>query len=467
MPITGKQRAQKIDPRYHASRDPYVIRKRMWALFGLMLGLAYSGWLFSKTGASQISPGELSRAHYAWNESGCEKCHTPYVPIREDAFWGSHRKSIQQNNQACNGTCHTMATHFAAATKPDALAQESCSQCHREHLGVHQNLLDVADARCVDCHGDLARVAAQLGVVHSVATRFDDAHPKLSYEQLDKDPGTIKFSHLQHMRPGQPKTPSDGTAKKYLNLPTEFRNQYMDQNTNRSNVQLEDLIQLNCSDCHERDVAPLATGVHDDAVKRSSSHQTYKPVEFEKHCVACHALDGIPHGLGRQQTLQAIDARLPLELFDFFKRRQGERPLEEQEILDRELRLKALATSKTDGCMKCHEPASEDSEAIVLPSRIPVRWLIEGSFTHGAHSMISCKDCHSQAFQTSDDAAQSELHADAIMLPGLASCRECHVQNPKLRAERFLTNPHVASANCVDCHRYHVDLTGPMMRARP
>jgi hypothetical protein len=447
MQQSGKQRAQKIDPRYHALPDPWVRRKRWLGLLGLMIGLMYSGWLFSQPGRTQLSTGELSRAHQAWNQTGCEQCHLEFVPIRHDALWGDHPVNILKNNQACNA-CHAVGNHFASWTRAEVLERESCSRCHREHLGVDHSLLSIPDMDCSRCHGDLAKASNRHGTPHSTATHFNESHPKFSFETMDSDPGTIHFSHIQHLRPGQPKTPGDGTAKRDENLPPEFQGRY--------GVNDEGWIQLQCADCHEPDVGAAA-----EPSTIVSSHKTFQPVRFDAHCVACHSLDGIPHGLDRQQTMRAIQARLPVELFEYFRQREGESPLQESEILDRELRLRAMAVSKVDGCAKCHLPAPEDSTSLVQASQIPARWLMEGSFAHGAHGRMECKDCHAKAFLSNDSTVQSESESNAIMIDGIESCRSCHIQNPEQRAHQFATNPLVASANCIDCHRYHTDPVPP------
>lgn len=459
MPITGKQRSQRIFRGYHALPDAHLAWKRWLGMAGLILGLAYSGWLLSKPGQRQISTGPLSQSHSAWNHSGCEQCHVPFNSIRHDSLWGSHAETLRVNNSACNGNCHKVTGHFESRTKQETLDSESCSRCHQEHLGLHRSLLDIPDSDCARCHTSLADVSNRQDASHSVANNFSTEHPKFSIESLPEDPGTILFSHIQHMRPGQPKTPGDGTEKKLANLPSAYRAQYA------SRVDADDRIQLNCSDCHERDVAlpgyegleSLTAKVNSGLAMQSTSHRLYKPVEFEKHCVACHALDGIPHGRDRKQTLEAVNQQLPADLFEFFKQRGTDQPPSESVIRERELRLQAFANSKTEGCMKCHTPADDDSPSLVQPSRIPTRWLQGASFTHGAHLMVACIECHAEPYAVSNATVDSRQESNRIMIRGLEQCRTCHIQNPEQRASSFANNQHVASADCIDCHRYHVD----------
>ncbi len=430
MPITGKQRAQKIDPKYHTRRDSFLNWKRWLGFIGLTLGLGYSGWLVSDQGKAHVSTGPLSRAHHAWNDTGCDHCHTPYLPIRLDSLWGSAHATIAKNNQKCNGSCHSLPGHFVDATLPDIAAGVSCSQCHREHLGFDRNLVEVPDSDCAQCHKSLERVAKTTPKVHPVASHFNDAHPVAGFESLTKDPGTIKFSHVQHMRPGQPRTPGDATAKRLENLPAQYRDRYAPL------VDSDGWIQLQCADCHD----PIVQNV-----------------QFENHCVACHSLDGIPHGLNRQLTLDAIASQLPSDLFQYFKNRKGEQAIDEGEIREREIRLQSLASSQTEGCMKCHLPAPEASNAMVQSSQVPARWMPKANFSHDDHRMASCQSCHPQPFEESTSSVDSLLEADRIMIRGIEHCRTCHVEDPVKRAQQFASNPHVATANCVDCHSYHAD----------
>jgi predicted CXXCH cytochrome family protein len=463
MTLTGKQRAQRISRGYHRLEDPYIARKRLLGMVGLALGLAYAAWMFTAPGKKQVSTGELSQAHYHLNESGCEKCHVPYSPIRFDALWGNNSEIVQLNNHACNGSCHKVADHFASRTKPEVLAQESCSRCHQEHLGRNRNLLDIADSNCSRCHADLSQSSTTDPSQLSQATDFSKLHPKLSFENLEKDPSTLLFSHIQHMRPGQPKTPGDAAIKKLTDLKPEHRAKYANR------VDGAGLIQMTCSDCHERDTpVPGGEGLEAfDAIAasrlaiQSSTHRLYNPVDFEKHCIACHTLNDLPHGLNRTQTFEALQQRLKTVSVDDAEKlltdQSGLRSKITELIQDRRDRASVLASHVADTCKKCHALASETNPDLVLRTDVKRRWLDDAAFTHGKHLMIGCSHCHADAYAQSDTAVNSEIEAKKIMIGGLSSCRECHIQDPEERAITNAANPHVASADCVDCHRYHMD----------
>lgn len=481
MQENGSQRAAKIERFYHRAVDQFVYRKRWMSLFGLLLGIAYSAWLLlSSDGALHVSTGELSQPHFAWNKTGCENCHLPNVPIRRDAWGGERVENIAKNNNQCNGACHAVTGHFESKTKMCVLDSESCSTCHREHLGFNRSLVEVRDEECSRCHARIATVAREPEELKSRSstpiTNFSSENDHPEFASLKgSDPGTIRFSHVQHMRPGQPKSPKGADAKRLEMLPLKFRGLYQDR------VDANQLIQLTCSNCHARDVE--LKGYEDlelektipTASVQSSNHMLYQPVEFDKHCVACHELDGIPHKLDRGQMNQAIKELNPLKTLEYLKTRFNEPELEsladgkmsedmQNEIVSRKQRLDAILSDGSTSCKKCHE-LSNDSDKIVAPSNLKQRWLENATFPHGAHLMVSCKDCHADAYKTSSEVFDAEKvdnqksaeESNLVMIAGIAKCRECHIQDPRLRSQKFETLKHVATADCVDCHRYHSD----------
>ncbi len=473
MQENGRQRAAKIDRLYHAAFDRFIYRKRWMGFLGLVVGIAYSAWMFSSNGALHVTTGELSQPHFAWNKTGCEKCHLPNVPIRKDAWGGELKENIAKNNKQCNGTCHTVTGHFESKTKIGVLESESCSACHREHLGFDRSLVEVADSDCSRCHANMASVTLTSKSGNSV-TNFSktEGHPEFSALK-EPDPGTIRFSHIQHMRPGQPKAPGGADAKRLEMLPERFRTLY------EGRIDSNKLIQLTCSDCHSRDVELKgyegleSANSTPNAAIQSSSHMLYKPVAFDKHCAACHDLDGLPHGLDRTHISQAIKEVIPLKTLEFLKTRFKPSEVEalgdgkmskdmEEEVNARETRLNAILGDGGTTCNKCHKK-SEDPNSIVAPSNLKTQWLRDASFTHGAHLMVSCKDCHAGAYVASNNVFDwernnnSELESDKVMIAGIANCRRCHIQDAEERSQSFGTEKRVASANCADCHRYHSD----------
>ncbi len=480
MSLTGKQRAQRISRSYHSLPDPNIFWKRVLGLVGLVVGLLYAGWLFSATpGAKQqISTGELSKAHHSLSNDGCEKCHQPLTPIRSEALWGSHPEMVKITNGTCNGNCHQeknkkVIDHFKSKTIPEVLAKESCSGCHQEHLGKDRNLNEVANSQCTRCHADLA-TSSTSNPPHIVATNFNKEHPILPFENPlppggnKPDPQTFKFSHIQHMRPGQPGTPGDRTAKKYRSLTDpKFQEMY------RAREDANGLIQLTCSDCHERDnpiqglegIELSVPKIPANFVKPDSEHMLYKPVDFEKHCIACHALrDNLTHGLNKEQTIAELRKSGKAFLIEDYEDAQqiakdpSDLESKVKERVEDRKRLSRLNESfVSDYCVTCHSPAPKDSPDVVVRPNVQIRWLDNASFNHGKHLMIGCIHCHKESYKTSDGPVDSVAETRQIMIGGLEKCRECHIEATDDRAKAEKTNPNVASADCTDCHRYHVD----------
>jgi hypothetical protein len=200
----------------------------------------------------------------------------------------------------------------------------------------------------------------------------------------------------------------------------------------------------------------------------ANRHQTFKPVEFKKHCVGCHDLNGIEHGLDREKTLKSIDSQLPNLQRAFAQSEAGKSGA--IDLKERESRLQAMMYASLEGCSKCHVPAAEDASAIVEPTRVRARWFQHAAFSHGQHLSVSCSKCHAQAYATNNRRVDSELEADQVMLPGIAICAECHIADPVLRNQKAGTQPLVSSADCIDCHRFHIDpprLRQPTARLLP
>ena len=488
MAITGKQRSRRIDRNYTSVLDPSILWKRRLGWLGLAFGLAYGMWIFlSPSAAKQLSTGELSKAHHAWNETGCEKCHAPLSPIKTTSV-GRTPQAIAENNDRCN-SCHRMSDHFPNSMKPEKLELESCVQCHHEHLGFNHNLRDVADESCVKCHKDLTlyvkdSVKASSRSLPSVVS-FDpqpdgSGHP--GFRGLEKDTGTVSFSHVQHMRLGQPRTPGDATAKKFDSLAQRYKEQY------QARVD-KGLVQLTCGDCHQRDHAvsgydemELYSELDTALALQSNEHVLYQPIDFSKHCEACHQL-AVPHKLDFKDTNYLADVveADQLQRLSESARKQNADPNSSEKSLDtfrqsstgkdlvKLLKSKAPEAKSTlyttYGCNKCHQLSEGANQAfmadqIVVSSGIKSQWLKDASFTHGAHVNVQCKKCHDMdlASPATPDAPNPPLggHASQVLIGGIDTCRDCHKVDEGKRLEaQGHGNRNVATADCIDCHRYH------------
>jgi hypothetical protein len=206
------------------------------------------------------------------------------------------------------------------------------------------------------------------------------------------------------------------------------------------------LAQLTCSHCHQMD----AQGAY------------MQPIAYEKHCAACHTLEfdlrfpkqSVPHAAPRVvhaflvQTLtqyfldhlEECEARVQQPL----RRRPGHPPTREEAqslktcidggVAEAE---KFLFADKT--CKECHllQGAAEAQLPAVVHPAILHRWLPHSVFNHQVHARTrrTCEDCHT--------TARTSQQTSDVLLPGIATCQECHSASSGARLE------------CVTCHVYH------------
>ncbi len=459
---SGRDRSRRIDADYHRHVDWPVQQKRYFGLAALFVGLTLSAWVvfasISSRNSSVVNTGDLSLAHARLFGADCEQCHSPNVPIRTDAVWGTNPHHIQLNNQKCD-SCHASAGHFAQHMNPDVLERMSCSDCHREHLGNDHALIQEHDQQCVRCHKDLAKVAKVAGHrqdAHSFSAQ--QGHPE--FRSLAQDPGTIKFNHAQHLLPGQTLVAGDKAAMTANRLPTSFRSRY--QST------ADGLVQLNCQDCHEPDshnsnrLIGLSQGSIDtteEASRRSqSTHRFFQPLRFDDHCAACHQLpEKVQHGLNRTETLDQIERAAA----DFIVNQSRTVDLKQATAA----RAQRVVEVFGDGqmCNKCHELEEPKADHIVKPSRIPIRWFHGAKFDHGSHAQVSCQTCHAQAFvDPVEMSVANGRTSKQVMIGGWALCAKCHISEPSQleglsQAELAVTT----SGSCIACHRFHADARKP------
>lgn len=467
---TGKQRSQRIPLDYYRRADGPLRLKRILSVAALTGAVAYGGWVASPSGISQVSPGPLSRAHASLEASACEACHTLNLPIRPTALNGQNVAHVQSNNARCV-TCHPAPGHFASATRQEILDQQSCSVCHDEHLGLDHSLTQLADSNCVECHGQIDQVvvADRQGMSpptyrFAAAIAAGQSHPE--FRSLLRDPGTIAFSHAQHLSPGQMPEPDALPLRMNRDrMPEEARDRYL--------TDAEGFVQLRCDDCHESD-APLNAKPEAGRPLSLRDARGFLPISFERHCAACHTMPlKIPHGLDRTQTEAAVRVAVAAQqvLEDTPASNVGRPPGEsddpstETRPLDDVVRVRAdqalLMLSDAQQCGKCHQLAAADQPSIVAPTSLPGRWLQAGYFAHGDHLNVACQTCHAQAFAPLESRVDSRAESAQVMIGGLSTCAACHQPTdqslPALPSDEAQGFELRAGGDCVDCHRYHVD----------
>jgi hypothetical protein len=431
-----------------------------WWIIGLsvaVLLLDFNGRMRMKF----INPGPLSNAHKqprggtknAIGEDNCAACHRTAVdsfPGWMDAAFGAvpgpldiaaaaEPPSLHGTlmDRAC-ASCHREHNfHHARVDK-----NTSCLVCHQEHHG-DAGLQGLAGGQCAKCHGNVEYMAGgsvpkdlpggtNSGAdgrnfstrVPGLVSSFSKDHPEFALLALKtSDTNSLRFNHQKHLS---------------------------------SEVVAADGGLLKCVNCHEQD----ASGAY------------HKPIQFERHCQACHSLQfdeanpriHLPHG--QVPFVQAFLASLPEQYERFGREVAGiteRRALTDfvsaqmRRIEEAQLRGETLAEriffnqdrrtpeSRTGagnrtlvagfyGCAFCHQVSGNAAQPVVAQPATPDRWLARGTFHHRSHEAVDCRTCHhvEQSVNTSD-----------ILLPGVSACASCH--NVK-------SSP---GESCVLCHSFH------------
>ncbi|MGZ8359738.1 MAG: cytochrome c3 family protein [Allosphingosinicella sp.] len=445
-----------------------------WALVLVVLGLflVWPIWSFysQERGRPEIAKagfhgdrlwlsGSLSRGHAAL-ASNCTACHV-------EAF-----TSVQ--DQACTA-CHTNIHDHADAARMQraqgelpflrrtqlsimrAFGQDAgrCVDCHTEHEGP-QEIPPTPQQFCADCHTDLdARLpdtrlgdASDFDRLHpefqpAVLIRWNNDQPVMQRVALNRNPreqSNLKFPHALHLdRTG-------GVAQMARRLaPTYGFGQ-----------------QMECRDCH----VPSPDGTR------------FAPPSMEGDCGMCHSLafesiDGTIRTLRHGEPRQVIaDVRA------FYRSGLRQRPSELGTERSRpgdinQVRV-AATTARAQGawparadlavrqifsqdgaCFDCHQvlpPSSAGGlDFGIRPVAFPTRYMLHGWFDHRSHMVVqrpgqrqqegsaSCLSCH---------RADASSDSSDVLLPNLASCRDCH-------GGEVTAKP--VESTCAMCHDYHMD----------
>lgn len=339
-------------------------------------------------------------------------------------------------DQACVA-CHTTNRHIPMDSKSVAvLGQSRCASCHLEH-NEPPELVNRDQGLCADCHADLP-AGVELGAATDFLGQHPDFRPSLLRPPLPgddaaewtvqrvalDDPGLIdrsrlKFDHSIHLDAKGLATPDDRRV-------------------------------LVCADCHQ-----VETG-----------GARMLPVSMDEHCSGCHTLNfdpddperEVPHG-EPGKVLQVLIEYYSARLLGDDPEATGRRLRRPGQALTRadrdrvagEARIKALAVAQDiferTTCANCHE-VSSNGEGGAVPWRVETVKLTRefyprAVFSHRAHDTeaTDCGLCHA--------AADSESSSDVLM-PGIATCRECHGSALARRNH----SGQIAST-CIMCHRFH------------
>jgi|SRR5579863_5443976 len=425
---TTKNLAERMDLQYFKQPHPF----RSWRLWlSILIPFVAVGWFAAQRASSQkvYSSGPLSEAH-AFLGKRCDVCHVTTL--------GFFQAKVR--DAACSN-CHNAPSHHS-----DKVAfQVTCGSCHVEHQGSGR-LASTKDASCTQCHEKLITRSGDPQYARAVKD-FDGQHPEFAASRPGfRHPGQIKLNHYAHLRPNLP-----GPASP---------------------------VQMDCQDCHRLSATDVSwpyaasqpavrsnTGIAGTSAdtKRSRSRDYMLPILYTDQCVGCHIKDlqfdrrfdqSAPH-----DKPEVVQAYLLQKYTDYYASHPGalsepvapERiipgtmklplpvPHNRQEWMDQQIML-ADRLLFDKGCKLCHFINGGDGpRPIVAKSSIPERWFPHAEFSHDSHRLLTCTACH--------DRTPESRNTDRILLPGIASCRNCHQDGgPRKDA---------ASARCSKCHSYH------------
>lgn len=447
---TPKTLADWLDLDAH-QRQRWFRGTRAWRLILLavllacVVGAALPAVL-GKRQAYQAAP--LSGAHALFNDD-CARCHQGHFETAT-RLWHFDGDVHSVPESACL-QCHSGHVHHDTQTE-----KRHCAGCHHEHRG-RPALARVADAHCTSCHADLKRNDGQPPGYDRHVTGFAPGqHPDFKERT---DPGTIRFNHAVHLKAEGVLTIDDKQRQK-LRKP--------DESPFPTDLPKEGRV-LACADCHQPDAAG----------------RLMQPISYERHCKECHPMQAQivgdwgdderrrrawgfaekpvthPSPFGGPETVRAeLRERLARFIADKDNARLflGEQPVEEPERLlpghaprpalnekafdwvEKHLtRTEAVLFDRGGGCRYCHAEKNEPRRQGLpdyLPSAVPGRWYNHSVFSHQAHRMTACTECHA--------ATVSEKTSD-VLLPAIDACRRCHDSTASVRAR----------TDCVECHGYH------------
>ncbi|AIT80788.1 cytochrome c3 family protein [Novosphingobium pentaromativorans] len=385
------------------------------------------------------NPGELSLAHHSLTDK-CVACHVkPFESVRDETCRSCHkdvhdhapeaRLAAARGNLPLGQAALWKVAHAFGKEGPGA-----CQDCHSEHKGPTR-LTAPSQQFCADCHGQLksnlpdTRLgdAGDFGKLHPqftarVITDPVTRHP--SFVSLDsklREDNGLTFPHKLHL------DPMGGAARMARNIGAE--------RGYGSNG-------LECKDCH----------------RKTEEGVRFKPIDMERDCEGCHSLayervGGIVRRL-RHGDVEQLTADLLAAKWDHSKPlvSNRKRPGEYAEGGLYQFRYSGgawpglqldVALSKDGICGECHRPTRINGRPGVVPVSQPMRYFDHGWFDHAAHKQEKCTTCH---------AAETSTSASDVLLPGIKTCRTCHLGEDAPKSK--------VPSSCAMCHGYHITETG-------
>lgn len=379
------------------------------------------------------STGALSSVHHGL-EDNCEACHvTPFQPVQDATCLTCHEgiadhardNRMADGRPAPSGSDALLWDIAQAFNKPGPGA---CSDCHTEHEGADR-MEPTAQAFCSDCHNTLDARLTDTALGN--ARDFGELHPEFKVAVLPTRGAT------RAVRTSLADEPADFNGLRFPHDVHLDRTSGVTRMAQRLGRAAGYGAALECSTCH----TPTADGTR------------FLPVDMEEDCEACHSLvydqvgttfRSLSHGDIDQVEADLLAAdRAPRRPVTTGRMRPGD--FAEGGIYYGNFSrispamLRNTAMSEDGLCGECHLPGNARNGALaVAPVTQRSRYMLHGWFDHAAHEQEDCASCH---------AADSSDAASDLLLPNLASCRDCHLGEASREAE--------VPSGCAMCHSYH------------
>ncbi len=443
-PLEGADEAAK---RFSVAGLGFGKRTMAWA-FGLAILAIFLVWPIA---SYQHAPQRLTDAQLAsnyrhigesWNSGPLSKGHAALVrnckACHVDAFVAVPDRACA----ACHddlGPAHADPRKLAVVTPRPAglrglelsIAEKfgrdsgRCVNCHREHSGPTP--MPAARVSCTDCHANLKAKLPATALAN--VTDFGKGHPEFKPQVMTSPGDYPRFTTITLGDPNATPQNSGLTFPHALHMARDGGVARMQLSLGRG--------PLACVECHVAD----------------ESGARFRSVVMERNCAQCHSLAfdrvggavrNLPHGDVARTIAFIISAggRMPSMPLDEGRDRPGTIAPTPIHYADNSAAARVRATFSPNGaCHDCHvviPPAPGSINYRIVPVREQLRFMSRGWFDHKAHSK-DCASCHSQALTTNDSRV--------LMLPGIATCRQCHGGAD--------AKPPLIRSTCAMCHAYH------------